>query len=181
MHFKFDITLTDRDYLDYNIFWTLKSPYGKKQLFTFRITIAVIMLVIALLSLYGGGFSPKAWLGIIPYAVLLLLLELLLDRFFVWSIKGQLASLKKKGKMGYSPLSKMEFYEQSFVEMTPQNKTEQIYSAIERVSIIRDKIVYLHVNNVMSFLIPFSCFASREQCDAFIAFIKTKCNNVDTY
>ena len=181
MHFKFHIHLNDTDYLNYNIFWMLKSPYGKKQMLKFRISIAILFAVISFLSLFGGGFSAVAWIGIIPYAILLVLFELLLNPFFVWVLKSNIKSLKSKGKMGYSPVSEIEFYDESFIEITPDNKSEQKYSAVERVSVIEDKVIYIHVNNVMSYILPLPCFDSKEQYNAFLDFIRTKCANIERY
>ena len=181
MHFKFHINLNDNDYLNYNTFWSFKSPYGKKQVLKFRIAIAILLAAVSFLSLFGGGFSANAWIGIIPYAILLILFELLLNPFFRWILKGNIKSLKAKGKMGYSPVSEIEFYDESFVEITPDNKTEQKYSAIERVSVITDKVVYIHVNNVMSYILPLSCFESKEQYNNFLDFVRSKCANIDVY
>ena len=181
MNFKFNINLNDNDYLNYNTFWTIKSPYGKKQMLKFRITIAILFVAISFLSLFGGGFSADAWIGIIPYAILLVLYELLLNPLFCWILKGNIKSLKAKGKMGYSPVSEIEFYDESFIEITPDNKTEQKYSAIERVSVITDKVVYIHVNNVMSYILPLSCFESKEQYNNFLDFVRSKCANIDVY
>ena len=83
--------------------------------------------------------------------------------------------------MGYYPVSEMEFYDESFMEITPDNKTEQKYSAIERVSVITDKVVYIHVNNVMSYILPLSCFESKEQYNNFLDFVRSKCTNIDVY
>ena len=181
MHFKFHINLNDEDYLNYNIFWMIKSPYGKKQMTKFRISIAILFAVVSFLSLFGGGFSVTAWIGIIPYAILLVLFELLLNPFFVWMVKSNIKSLKSKGKMGYSSVSEMEFYDESFIEITPDNKSEQKYSMVERVSVIEDKVIYIHVNNVMSYILPLSCFDSKEQYNAFLDFIRTKCANIELY
>ena len=42
--FKLHIELTDKDYLDYNLFQTLKSPYGAKTVLGLRILLTVIVL-----------------------------------------------------------------------------------------------------------------------------------------
>ena len=181
MHFKFHINLNDNDYLNYNTFWTIKSHYGKKQMLKFRIIIAILFVTVSFLSLFGGGFSADAWIGIIPHAIVLVLIELLLNPFFVWVLKGHIKYLKSKGKMGYSPVSEMEFYEESFIEITPYNKTEQKYSAVERLSVITDKVIYIHVNNVMSYILPLSCFEYKEQYNNFLDFMKSKCTNIDVY
>ena len=181
MKFQFYVNTNDQDYLDYNKFWMLRSHYGKKQMTPFRIIFAVIIGVYILFSLYGGNFTFDSFIGIIPMAIFLILFELLLSPLFVLFLKSHLKSLKKKGKMGYSPSSVIEFYEDFFIETTPDNKTEQKYSAIERVSVVDNKVVYIHVNNIMSYILPFSCFESNEQFNEFFEFIKTKCSNIDVY
>ncbi len=181
MKFLLSVNVNEQDYLDYNKFWMLRSHYGKKQMTTFRIIFAVIIGVYILISLYGGNFTFDSFVGIIPMSILLILFELLLSPLFVLFLKSHLMNLKKKGKMGYSPSSVIEFYEDVFIETTPDNKTEQKYSAIERVSVVDNKVVYIHVNNIMSYILPFSCFASSKQYNEFFEFIKTKCSNIDIY
>ena len=178
---KFNINLSDNDYLDYNVFWMLKSPYGKKQITSSRIMITVFFAIIALIALFVGGFSTESLIGIIPIAVVFLIIQLTFGYFLVQSIKSNIKSLKKNGKMAYSPVAQIEFNEDGFVETTPDNKTEQKYSAVERVSVINGDTVYIHVNNVMAYILPPTCFESREQLDEFITFIKTKCSVIDIY
>ena len=181
MKFQFNVNTTDKDYFDYNKFWMLRSHYGKKQMMGFRIVIAVIFGVYIFISLYGGNFTVDSFISVIPMAILLIIFELLFSSLFVFFLKGHLKSLKKKGKMGYSPSSVIEFHEDVFIETTPDNKTEQKYSAIERVSVVDNKVFYIHVNNIMSYILPFSCFESNEQYNEFFEFIKTKCSNIDVY
>ena len=181
MKFQFNVNTTDKDYLDYNKFWMLRSHYGKKQMMSFRIVMAVIFGVYIFILLYGGNFTVDSFISVIPMAILLIIFELLFSSLFVFILKGHLKSLKKKGKMGYSPSSVIEFYEDSFVETTPDNKTEQRYSSIERISIVDNKMIYIHVNNIMAYILPLSCFETKEQYDGFFEFIKTKCANIDIY
>lgn len=148
---------------------------------TFRIVIAAIFGAYILISLFGGGFTLDSFIATMPMIILLILFELLFSPLYVFFLKCHLKSLKKKGKMGYSPYSVIEFYEDAFIETTPNNKTEQKYSAVERISIVDNEKIYIHVNNVMSYILPLSCFKSKEQYDAFLEFIKTKCANIDTY
>lgn len=181
MKFKFNVNTTDRDYLDYNKFWMLRSHYGKKQMLSFRIVIAIFFGAYIFIFLYGHNFTTDSFISIVPMVILLIIFELLFSSLFVLFLKCLLKSLKKKGKMGYSPSSTIEFYEDSFVEITPDNKTEQRYSSIERISIVDDKMVYIHVNNIMAYILPLSCFERKEQYADFLEFIKTKCENIDIY
>lgn len=181
MKFQFNVNVNDQDYLDYNTFWMIRSPYGKKQIKIFRITITVLFAIFMLISLLSGGFSLESILGVIPIIIVLSLVQIFLTKFFSWSLKGQIKVLKKSGKMGYSPEAVIEFYEESFVETTPENKTEHKYSAIERISVVDNKMIYIHVNNVMSYMLPLSSFESKEQYNSFFEFIKTKCAIIDIY
>ena len=181
MNFQFNVNLNDSDYLECNKFWMFRSPYGKKQIITFRLIIAALFAVIIIVSLSAGDFSLNSFIEIIPFSIGCLLLQLFLTRIFSWSLKKQIKSLKKSGKVGYSPCSVLEFSEDSFCETTPDNKTESKYSAIERISIVDNKVIYIHVNNIMSYIIPLSCFESKEQYNDFLDFIKTKCTNIDIY
>ena len=113
--------------------------------------------------------------------ILGVLFEVFLPQLNAFFLKGHLKSLKKKGKMAYSPFSVIEFYEDVFVVTTPENKTEQKYSSIERISIVSNKMIYLHINNLMAGILPFACFESKAQCDEFFEFIRTKCANIDIY
>ncbi len=179
MLFKFDIKLNDNDYLEYNNFVILKSRYGKKQLMSFRIIMAALLSAWILLLLYNGGFSKDAFIGVIPQVILLVVFQVVLTPFFKFVMKGTVKRLNKNGKKGYSPNSVMEFYVDDFVEKTDEYETRQKYTAIDKVSIIEGKTIYIHINNLMAYILPITCFESCEQRGRFIEFIKTKCSNVD--
>ena len=59
MKFQFNVQLNDNHYLDYNVFWMTRSPYGKKQFRPLRILPIVIFTIYASISLIGGGFSAE--------------------------------------------------------------------------------------------------------------------------
>ena len=179
MKFVFNVNMTDKDYLDYNVFWMTRSPYGKRQLLGLRIFLLIAALIPIGISFLHSGFSVESVLGIIPIAVVLILAQLLLAPLFKLLLKGQIKALKKRGKMGYSPESVMEFSDDGFCEITPTARTEQKYDAIERVSVIEDGAIYVHVNNVMAYVLTSESLGDRR--DDFLEFIKTKCDTVDAY
>lgn len=181
MNYKFNVNITDSDYLDFHKFWITKSHYGKKQMTTFKLVIALIFCVYIVFSLYNSAFSLDSFLGILPIIILLIIFELAFTPLFVLFLKSHLKGLKKKGKMGYSPSSVLEFYEDKFTEMTDENKAELKYTAVERISVLKDKVIYIHVNNVTAYILPIKSFESEEQYSSFLEFIKTKCSNIDIY
>ena len=181
MKFQFDIRLDDKDYLEYNLFWMLRSHYGKRHTVMMRTVVAVLCVVFMLFVLCRGQFTADSFLAILPMAIFLLLFEVLFSAFYGWVLKAHLRSLKTKGKMGFSPLSSITFYDDRFVEITTDNKTEQTYAAIERISVVDHTVLYIHVNNLMSYIVPFSCFESDEQREAFLAFLQSKGAVMDVF
>ena len=81
MLFQFDIHLTDKDYFDLNAFWMIRSHYGKKQMLQFRVIIAAIIALFAFLFLFGEEFSADSLFMLIPYAIILILLQVFLPFF----------------------------------------------------------------------------------------------------
>ena len=134
-----------------------------------------------MIKFLSGNFTLDSFIDSIPVAIIFIIFELLLSPLYVLFLKFDLKFLQKKENMGYSPSAIIEFYEDVLVETTPDNKTELKYSAIERVSIVHNKIIYLHMNHIMSYSLPFSCFESKEQYYDFIKFIKSKFENIDIY
>ena len=181
MNFQFNVNLSDSDYLNYNEFWLLRSPYGKKQVISFRLTVAALFVAIFFVLLSAGLFSRDSFIVIISLFIGGLLVQLLLTKILSRSLKLQIKSLKKSGKMSYSPSSVVAFSEDSVSETAPDKKNEDKYSAIERISIVDNKVIYIHVNNLMAYILPLSCFESKEQYNDFLDFIKTKCANIDIY
>ena len=95
--------------------------------------------------------------------IVLLIAQIFLTRFFSWSLKGQIKTLKKSGKMGYSPESVIEFFEESFVETTSENKTEHKYSAVERISVYYSSTVIDEIPFAMMIYSP--CGLMLLPCD----------------
>ena len=178
MRFKFNIHVTEKDYLDYNNFWQFQSPYGKKQIISLRVIFALLFGIAALATLIGGDFTIDSIIEATIFMVAMAIFQFILPAFLAWSVKRQIKVLKKKGKMAYTPEATIEFYEEYFIEKTSERKTETKYTTIERISIVRDKAIYLHVNNVMAYIIPIKSFTSNEQFESFLTFIQSKCTNL---
>lgn len=181
MQFQFNVTLNDDDYLAYNRFHMIRSPYGAKTLRNFRIVLVAIVALFLLPTLSHVGLTPYALIAIIPSLAVLTVMQLLLPTVLMSSVKSQLKKLKKEGKPAYSPKAEIEFYEDYFVETTDDNRSEIKYSAVERVSVVDGKYIYIHVNSIMSYIVPIALLDTAEKYDAFMAFLAAKCDKIDEY
>ena len=181
MRFRFNVTMDDKAYLEYNKFMLSKSYYGKKSANSLRITILLIMVIYLAVSLIISGFTLESFLSTVPLLACLTVLLFAVTLLLSLSVKFALKHQKTTGKMAYSPESVIEFYDEAFVEITPENKTENKYIAIEKIRVIENKNIYIHINNVMSYVLPVSCFESIEQYNEFLEFLATKCATIDRY
>lgn len=181
MHFTFYTNLTEKDYWDLNYFWSFKTKHGKKRILTFRVFLFVLLCAFSALILFRDGFVREPFLRLIPIAVLLIVFQIGVKPFFVFSLKAQIKSLKKRGKLPFSANVTFCFDEDSYTKITPDEKSEVKYNRLERISIVGENAVYLHFSAVQASIIPFSCFANEQEREAFLAFLKTKCPIVDIY
>ena len=181
MKYQFDVKLSEQDYLDFNIFHALRSHYGKKQLKSFRIMLTVVLVALCVIFWVGEGFSADTVISIVVITVVFLIFQIFLPKFLKWSVKTTIKGLKNNGKMGYSPESVLEFYDDYFIEIMPNKKIEQSYCEIEGASLVDMKMIYIYENNVAAFMLPVSCFKSKVELDEFIEFLKTKGIKVDKY
>lgn len=181
MKFVFDIKLNDEDYLKYNEFVILSSPYGKKSINSMRYLVGGIYVVFSILTLVMNGFNVGGLISLIPLTLICLGMLFAIKPMLRSSIKTQVKNMKATGKMAYSEASTLEFDEESFCEITAENKTENKYSAVERVSILKSGNVYIHINGVMGYIIPKASFESDEKYAEFETFLKEKVDCVQYY
>ena len=91
--FKFNVNLTDDDYLEYNKFWNFRSHYGKGQIISMRIMLAIMVCVFIALILVINGFSEGALIGVIALIIFLAIMELLLKKYITFTLKANLKNL----------------------------------------------------------------------------------------
>ena len=181
MRFGLHVSVSEDDYLKFNQFTMLSTAYGKEQMRKLRITLAVIGAVFAFIILLQNGFGLSSLWGIVPILAVVGALEYFLPRWVRFTVKTQIEDMKKKGKLAYSPKAEVEFYEDQLVEITPESRDEVKYSAIEAVCVVRKSALYLYMDTVRAYLLPYSSFESDEQVCELVEFLKTKIKNVQAF
>lgn len=180
MKYTFNVCLTDDKYYQFNKFIAFKSVYGRKDMMKTRIFFSVLILACALfLGLLEGGTSGL-WRAVLNL-IFLILFQLLLNPIVCWVLRLEIKVMKKRGKMPFLSNSVIEFDEEKIYETTSEQKIEQNYSAIERISVIEGQGVYCHINKMMAFILPIDAFENEDKWQDFVAFIKTKVETVDEY
>lgn len=182
MKYQLNTKMTDEDYYRFNIFMNFKSYYIKKQRVKSLTALGIMLLLFSAFVLFSSGFTQAAFVRIAIMAVFLVAWLALFPLILRVVLKVRIRNQGKSGRLGYSPVAVMEFYDDCFVETTEKNKTENKYSAVDRISILNDEgVIYVHMGALIAHIVPFSTFESKEQFEEFVEFIKTKSNNVDFY
>ena len=180
MNFKFDVRITEEDYINFNKFTSISSPYGKKSMKGIRMILAVIGILLILHSFLTSGFTTAGIGAAVVYALIIAALQLLLIPYMRFSIKMNVEAIKKSGSLPYSEEAGMEFCESYFVETTPLTKTATRYEKIQNVYEIEKRYVYIYVSTISAFIIPATAFSSLSEYEDFVSFIKTKCESFTT-
>ena len=181
MEFQLNVTLTEEDYLAFNVFHALESITGIKQIRKSRFFFAAIMTIMMVLFLFILEFSTFA----IIYAVLVGLFSILYISLFKKimkrNIKAQVKRLKKTGKLPFDPVAKYEFYDDKFVGITPDARVEQSYDALERICVMKNQYVFLYSNSVNAYILPIPQLREQLEQEKLLNFLSQKCNTVEFY
>lgn len=176
MHYRLNVELTEEQYLDYNVYQNWDSPHGRQLVRRARVLLIAFTVLLLVLGMWRGQFTLESFLWQVPMLLVSVLVQLLINRRWMRrALKGQMRTMKKKGKLGFDPSSVMEFYDDLFTERTAEKFTECTYLSIERITVIKNQMLYLHHNTVGAYLIPRTAFDTDEDFAQFTAFIREHC------
>ncbi len=179
--FHFEVQITEQEYYDYNVFVNTQSSHGKSQLNRLRVVLSIIIVLLLISFLVRDGFTVTALVGIVPAAIVGVLFLVFWPSLMKRSIKQSIKAMNKKGKIGFDPVYTLQFFEDRFCEITPEQKSDILYAKLESVSVNADKAIYLHIDRMRGYILPLYAFDSTEQIETFLAFLTSKGIPVNTY
>ena len=181
MHYVFDIFLTEADYIDFNVFHATRAPYGKRLQRGLQGMLVVMFSIAAIFRFWTEGMTLET----VIYALLLvgfgLLISALIGKIFALSMKFTIRSLKKTGKMAFSPESRVGFTDEGILEITPEGRTEKRWESVERLCIREGKVWYLYTNNTAAFILPVEQISAQTDVAEFRKYLESKCPVVDRF
>lgn len=181
MNYIFDIFLTEEDYIEFNTFHLNNSVYGQKHRRGLRIMLAVLFAAAALINFWAEGISPVT----VAYALLLGFLGLMITVFFGkfsgFLTKLSIGSLKKSGKLAFSPEARVGFTDEGILEITPDGRTEKRWESMERLCIREGKVWYLYMNNSAAFILPEEQLRTQTDVVEFRRYLEAKLPAVDVF
>ena len=180
MNFKFNVNVTEQDYLNFNLFVATKTPHGKKVMLRSRLLITAAVALALLLVWITRGLSRVSVITTVLILLILLYFQAYHNRRMENSLRNYKRGLKKPAKLPFSPVPTKEFNDEAIIDTDENSVTERKYSAIEAIYFDKNAL-YIFIGAAEAFILPYSCFVSREQMDAFIAFLTAKRPDIVRY
>jgi len=187
MKYQFNINLSEQEYIDFNVFLMIRSPYGKKYVGSRRLVVFAVFAVAIISRLIIERFSPASIFSGAVMLVFLALAQIFLTKYLTWWMKRDIKEHKIIAEIpNYGAKSVMTFFEDHIKEIAISDSSsiensESKYSDVERVSVVDGKVIYFHDGNLSSYILPIRCFESEKQYAEFLCFIKETFSQIDVY
>lgn len=170
--YAFHYQLTEDDYFEYSLCHQYSIPKYRKKLMTQKFLYPALYAAIAIIlgsRLENPLFTYVAF-GIVAVGWIVFY-KSLIERNIHKSIK----IMKESGKMPYADFFNAVFEDEKMITSTNDTEVTTNYSGIEKI-MIGENALYLYKNAISAFILPYRIFASEEEKDTFIQFIKQKTN-----
>lgn len=175
---KFNITMTEKDFIEFNIAHLKISKVGNritKLMWLISIMVVAVGGVVFFTTAKSNGtpvFIPIVLTSFVAIAMLIYMLffnSKVTKRSVLKTIKAQ----KKDGKLPFSENSVVEFTDDEVIEETQMSVSRVKYENLERICIC-DTAIYLYINSQQAIILPFNQLGDEK--DNVISFIKNKVN-----
>lgn len=176
MLYRFQTKINDKDYYEFNKYHSVDSPDVKKIGLIGKLYVPAIFLLMFIYYIIRGDGWYSLSFALSIFGIISVIWFFLLKPLSLLFIKIHIKFMKKNGKLPYSNYATLEFYDDYFVEITENTKTEVKYDAVFKVRINESKAIYIYQNAVLAYIIPFDVFDSDEDRNGFVSFICQKTN-----
>lgn len=174
MLYRFETKINDKDYYEFNKYHSVDSPDVKKSGLIGKLYVPAIFLLVFVYFIIRGDDWYSLSFALIIFSIISLIWFFSLKPLSLLFLKMHIKFMKKSGKLPYSNYATLEFYDDCFVEITENTKTEVKYYAVFKVRVNEPKAIYIYQNAVLAYIIPFAIFSSDDEIRKFIDFIKEK-------
>jgi MFS superfamily sulfate permease-like transporter len=169
--FEFQVTLTDEDYLQFNVYHMLNGPDGKRSLLFTRLVVPMICFLTVLTSAYSD--PELAVIEAVILTIISVLWVIFSKKILAKSMKDNVNRMRKNGKLPYSAASIIKFDDACVHEITPDTETKTRYSAIEKIY-DTEKAVYLFYSSLQAYILPANTFSNEAEKMRLMSFLHVK-------
>lgn len=171
--YRFQYTLSEHDYFEFNKYHTFNAPANKKSLLINRFMIPIGLVIC------GAGIGVLmdepflTYYFFIAFGLIAILWLIFYKRYIISRIKKNIEQIKKSGKLPYQTEATISFEDDFFCESTDEGELKLKYTAIERV-VTAEEAIYIYTNAIQAVILPMTVFADTQNRDDFLRFIEEK-------
>ncbi len=170
--YTFQYQLNDGDYFEYNLYHNYTLPKFRKRLVMQRFLIPVLYMVLAF---FLGMQADDPVIMYAVFGIASVIWILIYRKLIEWNIRKSIKMMKQSGKTPYDKAITLVFGEDKITETTKDTENSVGYAALEKM-VQGENALYLYVNAIGAQILPYRAFASDEEKEAFLQFIKGKTN-----
>ncbi|WP_156286668.1 YcxB family protein [Oceanivirga salmonicida] len=173
---KFKFVLTERDYVDFNLFYNKNLKFLKKQRKTFRIIFTLLPIIIIILFLPIEGIYSNVPLSIF-FIILSLILSVLIFHFYFKlndsAMEGITYKILNERKHDFPFEMTISFEDDKIISTKKFENVSMGYEKIKSLE-ISDKAIYVFTEIARAIILPNHIFASNAEKQELIDFINSK-------
>lgn len=171
--FQFNYTITDDDYLKFNINHSTQTKIGKTNVLTMQLIIPIILVFLMLLSyIKGNDFSDlmtQLIISVIVSIFWILYYKLSIPRI----VKQTMRATKKNGRLPYIGNGTLIFDDNFMYENTGIQDTKTSYSLIEAIYTTNEAL-YIYTGAISAVILPYRFIESQEVFNSLVNFLQEK-------
>lgn len=176
---KFNITMTEKDFIKFNVRHLKYSKLGKAVnvllwIFTVLMTVLLGQMFFTLAESNGLPTYVPAVETVILAVILIIYMLVIEPKTSFISVKLMLKLQKKDGKLPYSESSIIEINEDEIIDESPAITVRAKYDEIVN-AYCYDDAMYLYINSQQAIILPYNQLGDEKE--KVIAFLNEKVNS----
>lgn len=170
--YTFQYLVTGDEFLEFGLHHNYSIPAHRKRVMMQRYLIPALYMFLAFVL---GSSSEYPMIYYITFGIASILWVLFSRKIIISTIRKNMKAMEKSGKPPFGQDSTVIFGEERVTTTTRDSETSATYSGIEKI-ILGKSALYLYINAASAFIVPHRLFASEEEKEGFLQFIRQKTN-----
>ena len=169
--FTYQCRLSEKDYIDFNLFTLRGNPAYKRSMLLIRLVVPVMFAAVTAINLLDKqeGILFKVVFAAVITLIWELIAKPLYDHITLRTIKTQL----KHGGSLYTREYTLTFDEDCLTDTAPEQETKLYYGKIERIA-VHMGAVYVYPTSVTAMILPAAVFPTEADREALLGFLAQK-------
>lgn len=173
--FQFNYTITEDDYLKFNLNHTLHSKFGKRTALLCRLAVPFVFAFFTFIAWFGEPISPSLLKDIIFFSVLSILWNIFFEKYALYKNKKLMRKMKKVGRLPYNESGTLIFDENFIYDKGIFEQSMVSYNIIEAIY-TTNEAVYIYNSAASAIILPYRFIENQAVFNSFMDFLQAKTN-----